>query len=218
MSDDVERMFRQLVHVLRAGSPERLAQPFDVGELYQTILPYRLHRRDLGLETNQDYELALTQLLSGAGGYLQVEERMADTLTRELASPNPDLGAFRQFATAQIMISPDALARVSAEHPRPARVTPPTMPVASPPGGAMNASASGGTSPGHPAVRAQVVPAAGESCRYCGGELPAGRPITYCPSCGQDQTIHHCEACGAELDVGWKYCPTCGKSVAAGPA
>ena len=78
--DDVERMYRHLVHTIRASFPQYLSQPFEVGELYQSVLPYRLHRRELGLETNQDYELALMELLSGAGGYLVVDDKMRTNL------------------------------------------------------------------------------------------------------------------------------------------
>ena len=60
--DDVERMYRQLVRIIRATSPQLLTQPFPVSDLYSTILPYRLHRRELGFETNQDYELAVSRL------------------------------------------------------------------------------------------------------------------------------------------------------------
>ena len=63
--DDLERMYRQLVRTIRANFPQYLAQPFEVGELYSTILPYRLHRRELGLETNQDYEMTLMEMLAG---------------------------------------------------------------------------------------------------------------------------------------------------------
>src|SRR4051812_42137132 len=60
--DNVERMYRHLVRTIRTSFPQYLTQPFEVGELYQTILPYRLHRRELGLETNQDYEHTLVDL------------------------------------------------------------------------------------------------------------------------------------------------------------
>jgi hypothetical protein len=50
------------------------------------------------------------------------------------------------------------------------------------------------------------------SCRYCGGELPEGRAITFCPHCGQNLTVLNCPACGTELDVGWKFCTTCGRA------
>jgi len=50
------------------------------------------------------------------------------------------------------------------------------------------------------------------NCRYCGGALPEGRNISYCPHCGQNLTVVNCPACGTELDVGWKFCTTCGRA------
>lgn len=225
MIREMDRMFQVLVSTMTSTAPERLTRPFEVADLYQNILPYRIYRRELGLETNQDYELTLMELLSGAGNYLLVEDRMADVLKRELASPNPDPGAFRQFATSQVSINPDALAQLAqapdARRPaasggtaaaRAPEPTPATMRT-----GAISAVAPTPTEPppatvGRPAITASP----GETCRFCGGGLPEGRPITYCPHCGQDQTILHCDACGTELEVGWKFCTTCGRKVAGG--
>jgi hypothetical protein len=53
------------------------------------------------------------------------------------------------------------------------------------------------------------------NCRYCSGSLPAGRSITFCPHCGQNLTIQHCPACSTELEVGWKFCTTCGRNIGA---
>ena len=96
--DNLDRMYRHLVRTIRSRFPQYLTQPFDVGELHQTILPYRHHRRELGLETNEDYEITLTELLSGARDYLIVDDRMRDVLKAELASTNPDPSKFKQFA------------------------------------------------------------------------------------------------------------------------
>ncbi|MEO6877683.1 MAG: hypothetical protein ABI205_04320, partial [Gemmatimonadaceae bacterium] len=96
--DSLDRMYRHLVRTIRSRFPQYLSQPFDVGELHQTILPYRLHRRELGIESNEDYEIALTELLSGARDYLIVDDQMRDALVAELASINPDPTAFKQFA------------------------------------------------------------------------------------------------------------------------
>ena len=52
-------------------------------------------------------------------------------------------------------------------------------------------------------------------CAYCAGALPAGREITFCPHCGQNLTVMRCSACGTELEVGWKFCTTCGKAAGA---
>ena len=61
--DALDRTFRHLLQTIQARYPAYLSQPFEVAELYQNILPYRHHRRELGLDTNQDYELVLLQIL-----------------------------------------------------------------------------------------------------------------------------------------------------------
>jgi hypothetical protein len=61
--------------------------------------------------------------------------------------------------------------------------------------------------------RSVAAEAIGGSCRYCTSSLPEGRQITYCPHCGQDLTVQQCQACSTELELGWKFCTTCGRSV-----
>jgi hypothetical protein len=112
--DNLDRMYRHLVRTIRSRFPQYLGQPFDVGELYQTILPYRHYRRELGLETNDDYEMTLTELLSGARDYLIVDDHMRDVLKKELGSTNPDPAAFKQFATLRVALSPAALRSLEA--------------------------------------------------------------------------------------------------------
>src|SRR3954469_14603604 len=107
--DNVDRMYRHLVRTIRAKHPQYLAQPFDVSALYQTILPYRHHRRELGLETNDDYEITLTEMLAGARDYLIVDDQMRDALKKELTATNPDPSAFKQFARSRVALSPAAL-------------------------------------------------------------------------------------------------------------
>src|SRR5690242_15693466 len=109
--DALDRTFKHLLHTIQARYPAYLSQPFEVAELYQNILPYRHHRRELGLDTNQDYELVLLQLLSGARDYLVVGDEMRERLARELAAPNPDPGVFREYSTSQIALSPSAVRR-----------------------------------------------------------------------------------------------------------
>src|SRR6185503_1271771 len=65
--------------------------------------------RELGIDTNEDYEITLSQLLSGARDYLVVDERMRDVLRAELGTTNPDPAAFKQFASATVTLSPAAL-------------------------------------------------------------------------------------------------------------
>ena len=375
--DDLDRMFRRLVSVIRAEFPSYLDQPFEVAELYQSIIPYRHHRRELGFETNQDYELTLTRLLAGARGYVRGDSRMQERLRQELSGSNPDSSVFRGFATTTVTLDPEAVRwiespeaergerrptadrgtdRFAEEHlvggrqrgrddaPEPdaqtvifrrgsptstaATTAPAAAPAAAPTAAAataaaaaasppppqpqqpapqsgggsttpMAASASGGTSPisvttsgptpstsfirsGPPSDAPRPVPNAGQgdggarsagspppmrppaappprptapaaatgaaaasagaarasssaspstrqamptpqrgaqtvvatgSCHYCGGELPDGRRITFCPHCGQNLTIQHCPACSTELELGWKFCTTCGREM-----
>ncbi|HUF30449.1 MAG TPA: hypothetical protein VMM77_07255, partial [Gemmatimonadaceae bacterium] len=69
--DDLDRLFILLVERTRTQYPDHLTDPFEVAELYQSLIPYRHFRRELGIETNGDYELALVRLLAGERGYLQ---------------------------------------------------------------------------------------------------------------------------------------------------
>lgn len=208
--DAIDRMFAVLTQTVRDTQPRYLTQPFAVAELYQTLLPYRHFRRDLALETNEDYELTLIQLLSGARGYLIVDDRMRDALTRELQSANPDPGAFRQFADAQVALSPAALQR-QEQHPD--RTTGSARDSAR---DSARGSARGSESTVRLSTPASVNAAAAAAderrCRYCTGKLPHGRSVVFCPHCGQNLTVMNCSACGAELELGWKFCVACGRS------
>ena len=236
--DNVDRMFRHLVRTIEVRHPDYLSRPFEVAELYQTILPYRLHRRELGLDTNQDYELTLLELLSGARGYLVVDDRMRDTLRKELASANPDPSVMREFATTHVALASDAVRRLDTTEARdggrgsarqsastdvlatgearPSRsratgssAAAAATPILSPSVSTPPRAASGSSQP-----RTIAVAPTGEPCRFCGGALPPGRQITYCPHCGQNLTVINCAACGTELELGWSYCTTCGRAVA----
>lgn len=235
--DNVDRMYRHLVRTIRSRFPQYLTQPFSVGELHQSILPYRHHRRELGLETNEDYEITLTELLAGARDYLIVDERMRDVLRQQLEAANPDPSAFKQFATATVALAPAALRSLEVGPPdetphAAAKPAPAAKPVGK--GGesareAPSQASSTATTAPRPASTTptrtpspapipgggSMTPAAGDTCRSCGEALPVGRPITFCPHCGQNLTTMSCPACGSELEVGWKFCPTCGRPATA---
>lgn len=197
--DALDRMFHVLVRNLRANHPTQLNTAFTVADLHQQILPYRHFRRELGLETNQEYELILMELLTGARGYLDVDERMRDQLGKELQSASPEPSRVREFAEAQLSVNsaalvavPDARLAGAASNQRDAR---------SPTGSA-----------GVPASSMSKSDAS--RCRYCNGDLPVGRALHFCPHCGQNLQVLHCPACGAEVEAGWKFCVACGKAVA----
>ena len=84
--DDLDRVFHRLVSNIRHRHSEYLTLPFTVQELYETLIPYRHHRRELGIETNQDYEIAMTRLLSGERDYLLADQSMRDKLKAEIVS------------------------------------------------------------------------------------------------------------------------------------
>jgi hypothetical protein len=255
--DELDRLFRRTVQNVRAGFPELLTRGFEVSQLYQQIIPYRTNRRELDFDSNEEYELALMQLLAGLRGYLNGDAELQKAMRQELASPNPDLAAFRVFATATVSLSPDAvraldkrsaagsasegvapsamspseqvvlagrateavdvtgelpLAAPSAAAPAPARTYAPALDAPRP--------TVRRTTPSLPLDAAMTAPrtapnpvAAGEACRYCSGALPEGRRVTFCPCCGHNLTVQHCPACSTELEVGWKFCITCGREV-----
>ncbi len=272
--DDLDRVFHRLVSNIRHRFPEYLTLPFTVQELYESLIPYRHHRRELGIETNQDYEIAMTRLLSGERDYLQADQAMREKLKSELESAHGDPGAFREFAGSKVSLAPEALRRIraltasppvkdtpessspaagseaersmsgqeesdlralvegstpvpNAGSPRtdePVSRTSPTAPPASPGGSGFSAtfpvSGSPPRSPGMSAAdqaaaawSTPVTQPAPESCGFCGSGLPEGRTIVYCPHCGNNLSISRCPACGSELEKGWKFCATCGRTV-----
>src|SRR5919205_333734 len=102
--DDLDRLFRRLVQNIRNGYPEYLSKPFEVAELYQTLTPYRHNRRELGIETNQDYEVALCRLLGGERGYVSADDTLRRAMQRELGTNNPNTALFREFAASRISL------------------------------------------------------------------------------------------------------------------
>ena len=190
--DALDRMFQVMVRAIQAKQPSLLVAPFTVGELHQQILPYRHFRRELGLETNQEYELILMELLTGARGYLDVDERLRDELGKELLASSPEPSRVREFAESHVAINAAALAAIPQARP-----------------GAEAPRTSTGARPSSPIAIDSGPP----RCRYCGGDLPPGRPLHFCPHCGQNLQVKNCPACGAEVEAGWRFCVACGKTV-----
>lgn len=193
--DAVDRMFHVLVRTIRTKHPAYLSAPFTVADVHQQIMPYRHFRRELSLETNQEYEMTLMQLLTGARGYLDVDERLRDVFGKELASRSPEPSRVREFADAQVSLNAAAANAIGGGASAPA---------------ASGASRSAGSD--IPAAAAHPVQSSAR-CRFCAGELPKGRDLHFCPHCGQDLRVAHCPACGAETEEGWKFCVACGKTI-----
>ena len=229
--DDLDRIFHRLVSNIRHRHSEYLTLPFTVQELYETLIPYRHHRRELGIETNQDYEIAMSRLLSGERDYLLADQAMRDKLKNELESGHGDPGAFREFAGAKVSLAPEALRRIraltvsgdeaaaaAAESAPPAKAPSPvnaTFPVSSPVPAPSVAPPVEASKAAPAALSSMMNASVPEGCRFCGGTLPEGRTVVYCPHCGNNLSISRCPACGSELEKGWKFCVTCGRSVGA---
>jgi hypothetical protein len=68
------------------------------------------------------------------------------------------------------------------------------------------------------AVRSPVPDTRGPSleaghCAYCGGTLPTGREVNFCPHCGGSQREPRCPSCHSEIDLGWRHCIACGATL-----
>ena len=234
--DELDRMFRRLVHNVRAGYPDLLTRSFEVSALYQSLIPYRLNRAELGIDSAEEYELTLTRLLAGTRGLLSGDPDMQAALQAELESPNPDLSVFRTWGTSAISInaaavrSLDSQSTMAVRHPSPpastrqaemagrATLEVPASAVAPVSAHARTGTSNTATSVATPPSSQSATPPApiaahahGAGCRYCGGELPDGREAHFCPHCGQNLSIKQCPACSTELEVEWQFCITCGR-------
>jgi len=223
-SDELERFFNRLVLNIAELDRSRLDGPIQLGEIHQSLVPYRTHRAVLGVETNQDYEMVVLRFLAGERGYARVEpDEVRHALERELRAVNPEPAVFRRYGAAAVHLDPDQVRVILAEQEaRPAAAAP----AASAPldeGPAPEA----GEEPGQAELRFSLeeepqeppeqtgrdVTIGGVQCGYCGGDLPVGRTVIFCPHCGQNVGVMHCPVCGTELDVGWRFCITCGREM-----
>lgn len=231
---DIERLFRHLTRTLQAVDPARLQQPVSVGELVSRFVPYRTSRRALGVDSSEDYELLLLRFASGEGGFANTEpDPVRKRFMSEVKSPNPDLNVLREFRDAVFVLQPAPLARVLSGQTEEDAYAPPPRPAPEPPPELVQAveqmDAESDVIEPLPfdAVRTPAAPAPAEDepvlpevpvapvaaaarCSFCGGSLPAGRAVHFCPHCGQSQLQGHCPRCKAEVEYGWRHCVSCG--------
>jgi Double zinc ribbon len=224
--DALDFLFRRLV--LSVQKADALARPLDLGEVLERLVPYQSARRDGLLESNDDYLHAVMRLVAGERGLVFADELLQDDLKAELASPNPDLTLLRTYLNTKVRLATAHVERVLAgdteidlRPPTPARASAPvttrpstdasprasvawpdlTATAAAPAGGAFQASTLPSTTG---TVRS--------GCPYCDQALPEGRPVKYCPGCGLNLLVRRCSGCSAEIESGWKFCVTCGRS------
>jgi len=222
--------------------PSRLHGPVEVTELYQRLIPYRTHRTVLQLDSHEDYEMTLLRLLAGERGYAFVEpEEARAALVQEASAVNPDTGLYKRYGAAKVTFDPEhvreALGGEDTPRPAPDREAaagaapapppvelpwfpepPPDAPEIEEPRAADEPAAEQPELPfaldeGAAAEPAPEPRTASAPCAFCGGALPVGRAVIFCPHCGQNVGVVHCPSCGTELDVGWRFCITCGRQM-----
>ncbi|HET7230073.1 MAG TPA: zinc ribbon domain-containing protein [Longimicrobium sp.] len=210
--DSVDRLYRRIADVL-------LREPgtaVTVGDIYQHLVPYRTVRAELGFGELAEYEHALLRLLSGERDYLVVERAdVQEEFQRELRTPNPILGVYRDYAEAVVFLNPYA-----PEPAAPDRTAPPAAPPAAPNrfAGTGDADAPGVvldvTSPEPPArPAAPAAPPARprpKACTGCRTTLPPGRDVRFCPFCGKCLAPIPCPECSTTVEPEWRFCITCG--------
>jgi hypothetical protein len=235
---NVVQLYRRLLRA-RSELPQPEAPP-TIGDVYQRLIPYRSVRSEVGFSELKEYEHALMRLLAGEHGYVTLaSEEAAGELRRELESPNPILGVYRDYAAVEVSIREDvtdpmppappslpawmsagAVEQTLVPEARGVPASPPAAPTSPP-----KEEGHAGTEP-VPAVRdpgaarseaggatAPSSPAGAavrSACWACRCALLPGRSSRYCPACGAAQVGAPCHACGETLEPRWRFCVDCG--------
>jgi double zinc ribbon protein len=226
---ELEQFFRVLVQTLAGQNPARLHQPLAIGEVSR-VLPYREARRHLALNSVEEYETLLIRLCAGEGGFAQADSATQQEFAAEVQRPLPDLDVIRRKSDSHLVLRTEPMAEAlngGAEEryaPREAGKR-----ESGEAGQGESGSAGQGNSSSDPLTRPPADPLASPEgasplefvvehpavirCAFCGGILPATRQVNFCPHCGMGQDVGKCGKCGADVDVGWRYCVTCGEEL-----
>jgi hypothetical protein len=228
--DDLDRMFGRLVHNIRAGFPDLLSRPFEVSTIHQHLIPYRLNRAELGIDSAEEYEVTLMRLLSGARGLLAGDPDMQAALRAELESPNPDLSIFRAWGTASVSIPTASVRALDAQSPAAVRISQPVAATrqAEMAGRATVEVTASSASPARPAavsvvsppvVAAVASPTARPSAPRPSASAATAAPVRNPAPAAEPASprVHGtgCRYCGGELPEGRDahFCPHCGQNL-----
>lgn len=207
--DDLDRLAFRLVRTIRQRFPHLRERGFTLTDLEETLLPFREARREMANGASDAWEITMLRLVSGERGYLVTDEDLHNACRHALTLPSPTMALVRSWATSSLTLGPAALEvgteRVSGAFEAVMRADP-AAPVRSPAPYAATPFPVGAIVPTPPRNLAV------HGCRYCGGRLPDGRALTFCPHCGLDLSKRQCPACSTQLDVQWRFCVTCGRS------
>jgi Double zinc ribbon len=223
---ELEHFFRVLVQTLAGQNPARLHQPLAIGEVSR-VLPYREARRQLFLDSVEEYETLLIRLCAGEGGFAQADAATQREFAAEVQRPLPDLDVIRRKSDSHLVLRTEPMAealnggleeRYAPREGGEARKRgsgSQELPDG-PPDGLTDRLTDGPPdrpTDGPSALEFVVEHPAIIRCAFCGGILPATRLVNFCPHCGMGQDVGKCGKCGADVDVGWRYCVTCGEEL-----
>ena len=192
---------RRLDEAGRAGDTS-----VSVAELHRTLLPYHICRGSVGYATKAEYDIEMLELLSSGRYLLPAESELGSAVTEEAASPEPGLGFLKNFAAAQLEIQSDLSSGIDASASVLALET-------SEPQTSSEADGPSDMPAAEPADELKHDPQARSACWKCSRPLPPRPDLRFCVFCGADQDRPCCSACGEELEVGWAFCPRCGRGV-----
>lgn len=212
MSDGLYTLLRRRMAAERVGPDD----PVAVAELHKRLLPYHTCRDSLGYATKAEYDVAMLRLLADEARVAVAEPALREAVRAEIRQPEPGLAFLHRYAASEIRLKD-------------------VPPLREPSDGGDGSEGRGGEDAGDrgaSALRAAgaftpgVDPATGapptdlgtDTCRECAARLPAAEGARFCPSCGADQAVPTCGACGAEIEKGWRYCAFCGKLQADDPS
>jgi hypothetical protein len=162
---------------------EGAERPVSVAELRGKVMPYRAQRRALGLDSAEDYETVLLRLVAEERGIVKTVPASAAERARA------ELAQPNPDLSVLGELA-DATLQLTEQIP----------------------SAASQPRNEEEKVEEAKVPIA-ELCPHCETPIPTGRPVTFCPWCGERLVPLTCTRCGTQLQPEWRHCITCGLQV-----
>ena len=209
--DDLDRLAFRLARTIRQKFPQLRDHGFSLTDLEEKLLPFRDARRELADTGTDAWEISMLRLVSGERGYVESDQALSDACKNALSLPSPTMALVRSWASSSLLLGPAALRVGDERNSGPVASTRSPSAATHPIATAINSVAPSGAAP----VDERDTPPRAtrhQGCRYCGGRLPDGRSVTFCPHCGLDLTKRQCPACSSSLEVQWRFCVTCGRS------
>ena len=234
--DELDRLHIELVDIIRKERPDDLETPVSIAELHRELVPYQRVRSSAGFRSYDDYETALSRLLSGERDYLSSDAAdMQAEVTAGLGETYPDVRRFHAFDDARVWLSSEHIPPPGHVRYAPPDVQEEAIRLAEQErmereearrreeeeerkrAAEEELEAQRLEKERRDAERREVARSAGlRACEECDAELPDG-PLRFCPFCGARLRLV-CSACGALMLVGWKFCGECGVACEEEPA